>query len=166
MSDQVVRMGTASQPVNQPDHLIRLVCVKTTPHKKRGKTGGGTRGPGSDGILRIATNLTDPPAQVIAFLYEYRWTLEVFIRFFKQVLGCRHLLSTKPDIEIQIYAAILCHADQHHHGRKPNKWMVTLMSLYLSGWASDADVFRIARKPDNRGVKLALAEAYFKSIGL
>lgn len=29
-------------------------------------------GPGSDGILRIATNLIDPPAQVIGFVYSGR----------------------------------------------------------------------------------------------
>lgn len=110
LSDQVVKMGVASQPSRRSDHAIRLVCVKTTPHNKRGKAAGGTSGPPSaDGVLRIATNLLDVPAHVIAFLYEYRWTLEVFIRFFKQILGCRHLLSTKRQgIEIQIYAAVIC----------------------------------------------------------
>jgi hypothetical protein len=167
ISDQIVRMGVALRPENQPDHLIRLVCVKTTPHQKRGKTSGGTSGPGSDGTLRIATNLPDAPAAVIAFLYEYRWTLEVFIRFFKQILGCRHLLSTKPQgIEIQIYAAIICCMLLNIlTGRKPNKWMVTLMSLYLTGWASDADVLRELNKPDNRGIKLRAKAELWKKLG-
>jgi hypothetical protein len=30
--------------------------VKITPHKKRGKTAGGTSGGASDGVLRLATN--------------------------------------------------------------------------------------------------------------
>ena len=168
ISDQIVAMGTVSKPVNRPDHTMRLVCVKTTPHRKRGKTAGGTSGPGSDGTLRIATNLPDVPAHVIAFLYEYRWTLEVFIRFFKQILGCRHLLSTRREgIEIQIYAAIICCMLLNLvTGKKPNKWMVTLMALYLADLASEADVLRELNKPDNRGVKLAQREAYFKSIGL
>jgi hypothetical protein len=168
IGDEIARMGIVSRPGNRPDHPMRLVCVKTTPHKKRGKTDGGTSGPGSDGTLRIVTNLLDAPAHVIAFLYEYRWTLEVFIRFFKQILGCRHLLSTRREgIEIQIYAAIICcMLINLTTGKKPNKWMVTLMALYLCNWASEADVLRELNKPDNRGVKIAQREAYFKSIGL
>ncbi len=168
ISDQIARMGIASQPNHRPDHLIRLVCVKISPHKKRGKTEGGTSGPGSDGALRIATNLLESPAHVIAFLYEYRWALEVFIRFFKQILGCRHLLSTKREgIEIQIYAAIICCMMINIlTGRKPNKWMVTLMSLYLAGWASDADVLRELNKPDNRGIKLRAKAELWKKLGV
>ena len=168
INDQIVRMGMVSRKEAQPDHLIRLVCVKITPHKKRGKTNGGTAGPDSDGILRIACDLLDPPAHVIAFLYEYRWTLEIFIRFFKQILGCRHLLSTKPQgIEIQIYAAIICCMLLNIlTGKKPNKWMVTLMSLYLAGWASDADVLRELNKPDNCGVKLRAKDELWKKLGV
>jgi hypothetical protein len=168
ISDQIVKMGHNSRREARPDHLIRLVCVTITPHQKRGKTNGGTCGPGSDGILRIATDLLDPPAQVISFLYQYRWTLEVFIRFFKQILGCRHLLSTKPQgIEIQIYAAIICcMLINILTGKKPNKWMVTLMSLYLAGWASDADVLRELNKPDNRGVKLRAKDELWKKLGV
>lgn len=167
ISDQIVRMGIASRAENRPDHPIRLVRVKTTPHQKRGKASGGSAGPGSDGTVRIATNLLDAPAHVIAFLYEYRWTLEVFIRFFKQTLGCRHLLSTKPEgIEIQIYAAIICCMLLNIlTGKKPNKWMVTLMSLYLAGWASDADVLRELNRPDNRGIKLRDKAELWKKLG-
>jgi hypothetical protein len=53
-----------------------LIFIATTPHDKRGKAGGGTRGPRSDGVLRIAANLLDAPAEVIGFLYQRRWTIE------------------------------------------------------------------------------------------
>lgn len=168
LSDQIVQMGAASRPDARPDHAIRLICVRCTPHRKRGKTAGGTSGPPSDGTLRIATNLTDAPAHVIAFLYQYRWTLEVFIRFFKQVLGCRHLLSTRSQgIEIQIYAAVICCMMINIlTGRKPNKWMVTLMSLYLAGWASDADVRRELSRPDNTGIKTRIKDELWKKLGV
>jgi Transposase DDE domain len=168
ISDQIVLMGESSLPSARPDHPMRLICVKTTPHKKRGKVGGGTAGPGSDGVLRIVTNLLDVPGEVIAFCYAYRWTLEVFIRFFKQILGCRHLLSTRREgIEIQIYAAIMCCMMVNIlTGKKPNKWMVTLMSLHLSGWASDEDVLRELNKPDNTGVKLRAKDALWKKLGV
>ena len=168
ISDQVVRMGMGSKVASRPDHLMRLVCVRTTPHAKRGKVGGGTSGPPSaDGVLRIVTNLLDPPAHVIALLYKYRWTLEVFIRFLKQVLGCRHLLSTKREgIEIQIYAAIICCMLLNIlTGRKPDKWMLNLMSLYLSGWASEQDVLAELNRPDNTGIKTKAKDELWKKLG-
>jgi len=169
LSDQIVMMGIASKPGHRPDHVTRLVCVKITPHKKRGKTAGGSSGPpSSDGILRIATNLLDVPAEIIAFLYAYRWTLEVFIRFFKQILGCRHLLSTKKEgIEIQIYAAIICcMLINIVTGKKPNKWMVTLTSLYLAGQVTEAEVLRELNRPDNTGIKTRVKDALWKKLGV
>lgn len=92
LRDVVVRMGKNSKPEAQPDHPIRVVMVRMTPHKKRGQQAGSP----SDGVLRIATNLLDVPAEVIADIFRHRWLIEVFFRFFKHILGCRHLLSTDP----------------------------------------------------------------------
>lgn len=158
LSDQIVEMGLSKKPKDRADHPTRLICVRCTPHRKRGKAKGqphGT-GPTSDGILRIVTDLLDTPAEVIAFLYEYRWTIEVFFRFFKQILGCRHLLSTKSEgIQIQVYAAVICCLLINSlTGKKPNKRMVVLMSLWWQGLATDADVLAELNRPDNTGVKL------------
>jgi len=167
LSDQVVTLGKRSAASGTCDHPVRLVCVKATPHAKRGKYKGGTSGPASDGVLRIATDLLDVPAHVIAFLFQARWTIEVFIRFFKQTLGCRHLLSTKEQgVEIQVYAAVIaCMMLNTLTGKKPGKWMVTLMSLYLAGWASEADVLRELTRPDNTGVKRAAKDELWKKLG-
>jgi hypothetical protein len=51
-------------------------------------------------------------------------------------------------------------------GRKPNKWMMLLMSLYLGGWASEADVPRELNKPDNRGVKTRARDELWKKLGV
>ncbi len=170
ISDQVVEIGLSKKPHERADHPTRLVCVRCTPHRKRGKgkaKGGGQTGPTSDGVLRVVTDLLDVPAEVIAFLYEYRWTIEVFFRFLKQVLGCRHLVSTKPEgIQIQIYAAVICCLLLNQlTGRKPTKWMVTLMAFYLQGLATDADVLRELNKPDNAGVKLKAKDELWKKLG-
>ncbi|MCB9923464.1 MAG: transposase [Planctomycetaceae bacterium] len=62
----------------------------------------------SDGVLRIATNLLDVPAEVIALIFSERWAVEIFFRFFKHLLGCRHLLSADQNgIKIQTYCAII-----------------------------------------------------------
>jgi hypothetical protein len=168
ISDQIVRMGLSSQ--HKADHPTRLIRITCTPHQKRGKgkrRGVGQTGPTSDGVLRIVTDLLDVPAHIIAFLYEYRWMIEVFFRFLKQVLGCRHLLSTRTEgVEIQVYAAVICCLLLNTlTGRKPTKWMVTLMALYLQGLATDEDVLRELNKPDNTGVKLRAKAELWKKLG-
>jgi DDE family transposase len=170
ISDQVVEIGLSKKPGERADHPTRLVCVTCTPHRKRGKgrrKGGGQTGPTSDGVLRIVTDLLDVPAQVIAFLYQYRWTIEVFFRFLKRILGCRHLLSTKPQgVQIQAYAAVICCLLLNTlTGRKPSKWTVTLMALYLQGLASEQDVLRELNKPDNTGVKQRARDELWKKLG-
>lgn len=149
ISDHVVRLGKKGNPGGLPDHPVRLVCVTCTPHVKRGKSKshsglGGTSGPASDGVLRVVTDLLEAPAEVIAFLYQYRWTIEVFIRFFKQTLGNRHLLSTKIEgIRIQIAAGIIaCMLMAILTGVRPTKQLQLLMGLYLSGWASLPELHR------------------------
>lgn len=171
ISDQIVIIGLSKKPNERADHPTRLICIKCEPHSKRGKSskrGSGQTGPTSDGVLRIVTDLLDVPAHVIAFLYEYRWTIEVFFRFLKQTLGCRHLLSTKREgIQIQIYAAVICCLMLNTlTGKKPTKWMVTLMSLYLQGLATDDDVLRELNKPDNTGIKLRAQAERWKKLGL
>ena len=170
ISDQIVQMGLGKKPGQRAGHPTRLICVTCTPHQKRGKgkrRGVGQTGPTSDGVLRIVTDLLDVPAYIIAFLYGYRWTIEVFFRFFKQTLGCRHLLSTRIEgVQIQVYAAVICCLMLNAlTGKKPNKWMVTLMSLYLQGLAGDDDVLRELNKPDNTGIKLRAKDALWKKLG-
>jgi len=176
ISDQVVEIGLSKKPHERADHPTRLVCVKCTPHSKRGKgrkkgggagARGGQTGPTSDGVLRIVTDLPDVPAEVVAFLYQYRWSIEVFFRFLKQVLACRHLLSTRPQgVRIQVYAAVICCLLLNTlTGRRPTKWTVTLMALYLQGLADEADVLRELNKPDKTGVKLRARDALWKKLG-
>jgi hypothetical protein len=148
VSDQIVRLGEGRPERERPDHPVRVIVIKIEPHKVRGRTGGGKAGPGSDGYLRIATNLLDVPAEVIALLYSYRWTVEIFFRFFKQILGCRHLLSTDPvGVEIQCYCAILaCLLISLWTGRKPTKRTYEMICFYLIGWASEDELLAHLRK--------------------
>ena len=91
----------------------------------------------------------------------------MFFRFFKQILGCRHLISTRIEgIQIQIYGAVICCLMLNQlTGKKPTKWMVVLMSLYLQGVATDEDVLRTLNKPDNRGIKLRAKAELWKKLG-
>lgn len=141
LSDQIVRFNN-SKANSRPDHSVRLICVATSPHTSRGKYGGGSTGPGSDGILRIATNLLSVPAEIIALIYLNRWTIEIFFRFFKQILGCRHLLShSQAGIEIQAYCAIIaCMLISLWTGRKPTKRTYEMVCYYFCGLASEDEL--------------------------
>ena len=72
LSDQVVRLGQASRADRRPDHVTRLVRIRTEPHEKRGGRKGKTAGPSSTGELLLATNLQDVPAEIIGLIYQVR----------------------------------------------------------------------------------------------
>lgn len=133
--DAVVRIGEYKETEDRPNHPIRLVVIETTPHEKRG-------GPQSNGRLLIATNRLDLPAWIIGLIYRYRWTIEVFFRFFKHVLGCRHLLSRDPvGIEIQAYCAIIaCMLISLWTGRKPTLRTYEMICHYFTGLAEEDEL--------------------------
>ncbi len=137
--DGLVLLGeTTKKAGERPDHPLRLVAIRTTPHEKRG----GAAGPASNGLLLIATNLLDLPAWIIGLIYRYRWTIEVFFRFFKHVLGCRHLLSHDPvGIEIQTYCAIIaCMLISLWTGRKPTLRTYEMICHYFTGLAEEDEL--------------------------
>jgi hypothetical protein len=141
LSDQVVLLGSPANK-ERPDHRLRLVVIKIKPHVSKGKYKGGTSGVDSDGFLRIVTNLLDVPAEIIALLYAYRWTIEIFFRQFKHLLGCRHLLSHNQNgIAIQTYCGIIaCLLIALWTGRKPTKRTQEMICYFLTGWASAEEV--------------------------
>jgi hypothetical protein len=142
LSDQIVLMGQSSKVADRPNHTMRVIIVKIKPHVSKGKSAGGSSGVDSDGFLRIVTNLLDVPAEIIALLYAYRWTIEIFFRQFKHLLGCRHLLSHNQNgIEIQTYCAIIaCLVIALWTGRKPTKRTHEMICLHMMGWATTDEV--------------------------
>jgi hypothetical protein len=140
--DGIVQLGTSLRLDKRPDHPVRLILIKTTPHTQRGKSSGGKTGPSSDGVLRIVTNLLDVPAEVIGDIYRHRWTVEIFFRFFKHILGCRHLLSHDPvGIEIQTYMAIIaCMLISLWTGRRPTLRTYEMICYYFTGLADEEEL--------------------------
>jgi hypothetical protein len=166
--DAGVRMGLGSEPHARPDHAIRVVVIEAEPHAKRGGRRGKTAGPGNKGTIVIATNLLDVPAEIIALIYRHRWAVEIFFRFFKQVLGCRHLLSHRPEgVLIQIYCAIIaCMLINLWTGKRPNKYTVQMLAFYFMGVATEAEVRAHLARPDNTGAKLRAKDAIWKKLGV
>jgi hypothetical protein len=142
LGDRVVTLGKNWSKRAQPDHPVRVVLIKVQPHQRTGGRRGGSAGPASDGILRLATNLLDVPAEIIADIYQHRWLIELFFRFFKHLLGCRHLLSTDAvGIQIQAYCAIIaCLLIHLWTGGKPTLRTYEMICFYLQGWADLGEV--------------------------
>ena len=151
LSDQIVRLGLSKRPAARPDHSLRLVMIRIEPHEKRSNRKGNTGAGPSDGILRVATNLLDPPAEIIAVLYQHRFTIELFFRFFKHVLGCRHLLSDdRRGIEIQTYMAIIaCMLISLTTGRKPTLRTYEMICYYFTGPADEVELLAHLAKLKN-----------------
>jgi len=141
LSDQIISLGSENSK-SKPNHPVRLVVIAAKPHKSKGRAGTGSTGQDCDGFLRVATNLLDVPAEIIALLYHDRWTIEIFFRFFKHLLGCRHLLShSQNGIEIQTYCAIIaCMLMSLWTGRKPTLRTYEMICLYFCGMAEEAEL--------------------------
>jgi hypothetical protein len=119
---------------------VRIIAVKCNPNTKRHHTVRG--GPQQGRILLIATDRFDLDAETIAAIYKHRWTIEIFFRFFKHVLGCRHLISeNKNGIELQMYAAIIaCMLISLWTGRKPTLRTYEMVCWYFTGMADEEEL--------------------------
>ena len=145
------------------DRVVRRVEVQVKPHPRRTR-----RGNKPTDLIILYTNLLDLPAELIALIYLYRYTVELFFRIFKQLLGMRHLLSQRQEgIDIQIHCAlIVCVLIQLISGRKPNKAMRNMIGWYLLGLAEEQDVLQFLNKPDNTGIKLRARAEALKKLGV
>lgn len=123
--------------------LLRVVEIKCRPYRKvcGRKTKYDRSGPCAGETLLVATDRMDLPADVVALIYKRRWQIEVFFRFFKHVLGCRHLVSHHPNgIELQLYAAIIaCLLIALWTGKKPNKATCEMVAWHMAGVATDEE---------------------------
>jgi hypothetical protein len=95
-----------------------------------------------DQIWILATNARELPAELIKVAYQYRWQVELFFRWMKCVLGCRHLLSqSESGVTLQVYAAIIASMlISLWTGAKPSKRTYEMLCFYLSGWATQIEL--------------------------
>lgn len=101
-----------------------------------------------DQVWVLATNALDLPAELIAIGYRHRWEIELFFRWLKCVLGCRHLLcENQAGVMLQVYCAIIAALlIGLWVGAKPNKRTYEMLCHYLSGWATADEVERHLKK--------------------
>lgn len=95
---------------------------------------------GEDESILMATTLAaeDAPPELVAECYKHRWQVELFFRWLKCILGCRHWLAeSAPGVALQVYLALI--AAQLlvlYKGERPNKRQMEAIQFYLMGWAS------------------------------
>ena len=167
--DAIVRLGTpGGGAMSQP---VRLVEFQVKPRRRRTRKGdkGGVKINGtrmSDQLLMV-TDMVDLRIDLVGVVYQQRYEVEIFFRFFKQILGMRHLLSQRENgVAIMVYCAVIaCLIIQLLTGKKPDKRTVEMVGWFFMGLASEQDLIDHLNKPDNTGAKLRAQEARRKKIG-
>jgi hypothetical protein len=143
--DRLVNLG-GPQSGKVFQQALRIVAVKT----------GKTNSQGQPEVLLLATNCLDLDAAWIALGYKFRWTVELFFRWFKCILGCQHLLSScQNGVAIQVYLALIASlVITLWTGHKPTKRTFEMLCHYFSGWATEAELLAYIRQVDEQKKKL------------
>lgn len=77
-------------------------------------------------------------AELITLIYRYRWRVELFFKWLKCILGCRHWLAESPrGVALQVYCALIAALLLLRcSGRRPGKRAMELIRFYLLGYAT------------------------------
>jgi len=125
------RLGTAhhGRLLPQPFRVVHVATGKTDAH-------------GTPEVMVLVTNRLDLDAELVALAYRYRWAVELFFRWIKCVLGCRHLLSqTVNGVRMQVYVALIASLlISLWVGCAPTKRTYEMLCFSLSGWASETEL--------------------------
>jgi len=148
-SDFMVRLRLDAQWVEENCELLtaadRAAGVQWAGTVRLGKEGDGPSVRviqllGEDESILIATTLaaTDAPPELVAECYKHRWQVEMFFRWLKCILGCRHWLAeSEQGVTLQVHLALI--AAQLlvlYSGARPNRRQMETIQFYLMGWAT------------------------------
>jgi len=107
-----------------------------------------------DQHLLLVSNLTieQASAELVGLIYRRRWSIELFFRWIKCILGCRHFFAESPQgVALQLYLALIAAVlFQYYSGRRPNKRQMELIQMYLLGWATAEELVQLLRKQMRR----------------
>jgi len=131
LSDREVWLG-GKKSRKALKQTLRIVKVDTGKIDKKG----------NPEVLLLATDRMDLDAELIALAYRYRWSVELFFRWFKCILGCQHLLShSENGVEIQVYVAIIASLlVSLWTGKKPTKRTYEMLCFFFCGMADEDEL--------------------------
>ena len=103
---------------------------------------GKTSATGKPEVLLLATDQLELEADLIALGYRFRWSVELFFRWLKRIVGLRHLIAESANgVRIQVYVAILASLLLSLWvGKKPTKRSYEMFCLFFAGWASEQEL--------------------------
>jgi hypothetical protein len=129
--DRVIWLGCAvsGAALKQP---LRVVEVATGKADSQGRPE----------VLLLATDRLDLAAELVALGYRFRWSVELFFRWFKCILGRRHLLAEGPNgVALQVYVAIIASLLLSlWAGKGPTKRSYEMFCFFFAGWATEQEV--------------------------
>jgi hypothetical protein len=100
--------------------------------------------------LFLVTNLPvdQATAALVGLIYRKRWDIELFFRWIKCILGCRHFFAESPQgVAIQLYLALIASLlFQYYTGRRPNKRIMELIHFYMMGWVGSDELVCLLQK--------------------
>ena len=107
---------------------------------------------GEPKTLRLITNLLDVSAETIVLLYQHRWQVELFFRWFKSIGHFGHLISHSSDgvlthLYVTIIGVLLMYL---HTGYRPSKYMFAMLSQVAAGAATLEEILPILRERERR----------------
>lgn len=99
-------------------------------------------------VFHLVTTREDLCAQLIGLIYRQRWQIELFFKWIKTILNCRHWLAESPaGVQIQIYCVLIASLLlMLWTGQRPSKRMVESLQWYWSGMATEEDLVTLLQR--------------------
>jgi hypothetical protein len=101
---------------------------------------------GQEETIILATTLDSDEAapELVAHIYRRRWEVEMFFRWLKCILNCRHFFAeSKNGVTLQIYPALIAAVLlSYYTGQKPNRRQMEAIQFYMLGYASAEETAR------------------------
>ena len=118
--DGLVRLGVGKWRREDPVRLVRVQSER--------------------GELLLASNKAreELSAELLALIYRSRWRVELFFKWLKCILGCRHWLAeSQHGVALQVYCALIAALLLlRSSGRRPSKRAMEMIRFYLLGYAT------------------------------
>jgi hypothetical protein len=95
-----------------------------------------------DKHLLLVTTREDLPAHLIGLIYRYRWQIELFFKWFKTMLPCKHWIAESPrGVAIQIYSVMIASLLLLlWTGRRPTKRQMEALRLFWIGFITEQEL--------------------------
>lgn len=149
--DRIVRLGSPMRrdAIRDTVRLVKIIVTNEEscslgPRKSRVSSKHTYRTNSDVHEILLATDQLGLSSEDVGLMYRHRWQIELFFKWLKCVLGCRHWIAeSKNGVELQVYAALIASLlIVLWTGKKPTKRTFEMIQFYLLGWVSEKEMDR------------------------